>query len=91
MHFWKVCLGLSSLVISYMKAKVFLHRIRNPRKSPKAQSCSRSELFLGEEADFRPLQTEDAKSGSGCSFLGRILRSGTAICSLKELRVRYAV
>lgn len=70
---------------------MFLRRIRNPRKSPKAQSCSRSELFLGEEAEFRPLQTEDAKSGSRRSFLGRMFRSGTAICSLKKIRVRYAV
>lgn len=30
-----------------MKAKAFLRRIRNPRKSPRAQSCSRLELFLG--------------------------------------------
>lgn len=87
MYIQKVCLGLLSPVISYTKVQAFLRRIRNPRKSPKAQSRSRSELFLGEEAEFRPLQTEDAKSGSILSFLGRMLRSGTAICSPKEIRV----
>lgn len=34
---------------------IFMRRIRNPRKSPKAQSCSKSELFLEEEAEFRLL------------------------------------
>lgn len=91
MNIRKVCLGPSSPVISYTKAKAFLRRIRNPRKSPKAQSCLRSELFLGEKAEFRPLQTKDAKSGSRRSFLGRMLRSGRAICSLKEMRVRCTV
>lgn len=62
-----------------------LHRIRNTRKSPEAQSSSRSGLSWEEEAEFRPLQREDAKSGSRPNFLGR---SGIAVYSMKETRVR---
>lgn len=90
-HIFRKCVRVFCHQLLITQRPRLLHRIRNPRKSPKAQSCSRSELFLGEEAEFRPLQTEDAKSGSRLSFLGRMLRSGTAICSPKETRVRYTV